>query len=198
MGILPHQLLELAREKLELGRPREALKLLRSPVPEIFSADKKFLIAEGLRSQGYFVRCEPCYRQVLSLVNPRQDASLWLEACLGLISVKRSLGEIKAARKLVKRAGPFARRPEDKRRLELEDALIDRAAGLHQRSLGRLNRFLRLFQSEKDWAGVGFILWAIGGARRFQGNLKSSELAFLESLAAFKRARDASGKAYAL
>ncbi|MBI3553284.1 MAG: tetratricopeptide repeat protein [Elusimicrobia bacterium] len=163
-------------------------------------SERDFHAAERLRERGYFDRAAALYRKVLK--SPaRRDPELWIESCLGLASVHRSLGSAPQARKLLQRGARLAAElgtGEYRQRFALEDALVDRAEGLYAKSLEKLGAFLRRFQREEDWAGVGFVLWAMGGARRFSGDLKGAEHDFHSSLSAARRAKDISGQVYAL
>lgn len=185
----PIRRLELAREALDAGRPRRGLSLMKGQFPSLLRPEKDFLTAECLRAQGYFDRAAALYRHLLR--GRAADAGLKVESSLGLAAVYRSLGRVAEARRVL--AG--ARGDEG---FALEDALIDRAAGLYPRSLRKLARLLSSARRAKDHAAAGFLLWATGGARRFSGDLAGSRRDFLESLAAARRARDAAGEAYAL
>lgn len=192
--------LERAKELLDEGRASRALSLLRAFAPGPLAAEKTFLTAEGYRAQGCFVRCAPYYGRLLRR-SPGKDPSLWLESCLALASVWRSLGRTEEARRLVRRGSRLAakRRLADCReRFDLESALIDRASGLYRESLPRLGRFLSRFRRRGDWEGAGFVLWACGGARRFSGDLEGSRRDFSQALSAFRKAGDEGGMAYAL
>ncbi|MDD5657332.1 MAG: tetratricopeptide repeat protein [Elusimicrobia bacterium] len=154
--------------------------------------------AEALRAQGYLSGAARLYRRLLrgpAGQDVRLDAALALVACL------RSLGQTDDARQVWSRARRLAPRrgaPEALRRLDLEGLLVERAAGGYRRCLPGLARHLARFRRERDWAGAAYALWAIGGARRFMGDLEASRLAFLRSLGLARRARDAAGAAYAL
>lgn len=191
-------LLERSRDLLDEGRPEQALRLLRPAFPVLLRPEQKLLRAEALRAQGYFDRADVLYRALLR--RPREeDLELWLDACLGLVSVLRSLGKTAQARSFWRRGAQAARRDGARREsFALEDALIDRAQGLYPRSLSKLARLLKEARAAGDWSKAGFILWAMGGARRFSGDLEGSRRDFLESLASFRRAGDKEGKAYAL
>ena len=162
--------------------------------------EQAFLQAERLRGAGFLSRAAAGYRDVLK--RPAGgDQDLWLESCLGLVSCLRSLGETAEARRfwnLGRKAAAVKASREIQERMDLEGALIDRAAGRYRISLVRLERHLARFRKRKDWAGAGFALWAIGGALRFCGRLEDSRRAFRESLRLARRASDAAGVAYAL
>ena len=163
------------------------------------ASQRLFVRAESLREQGFFERSARLYKRIMNGVAKRSP--LWLDSCLSLASIRRSLGQTRAASRLVKEGLVLARRAGDAdliERFELESALVDRAHGRYRQSLEKLERFLVLFKRRKDSAGTAFILWATGGARRFSGDLKGAEADFLASLAAAKRARDKAGQAYAL
>jgi len=162
--------------------------------------EREFQAAERLREQGYFDRAARIYRKVLK-ASQKADPELAIESCLGLASVHRSLGSVPEARRLLSQGERIARAvgtSEYRERFALEDALVDRAEGRYAKSLKKLGVFLRRFRADKDWAGVGFVLWATGGARRFSGDLKGAERDFHASLYAAKRAKDDSGQVYAL
>lgn len=193
--------LERAKETLNAGRPSQAFRLLSAAVPLPLRPERDFLRAEALRSQGFFLRSAVLYARILIRVNPEGEPDLWLESCLALASVRRSLGDAAAARSLLSRghaAAKRARRPVYRERLELESALVDRAEGRYKKSIARLRRLLSVFRGRGDWSAAGFVLWAMGGARRFAGDLAGSERDFRSALTVFRRARDESGRAYAL
>ena len=172
--------LEIARELIDSGRPDAAARLLRRRVPPVLRVERDFLMAEALRSQGFFAAGEALYRKVL------RTGELWAESAAGLTSILRSLGRVKEARALWDRARGKVPEPD----WLLEDALIDRAAGKYPRALGKLAAL-----KPRDRAEEAFILWASGGARRFHGDLEGSRRDFARSLAL---AGDNEGKAYAL
>jgi len=192
--------LEAAKEELEAGRPARGLALLRRSVPSAFAGERDFLIAECLRGQGFFERAARVYEKCLQRPVGR-DPDIWIETCLALASVRRSLGQVASARGLLDRGQQAItrfHRGEFKERFALEGALVDRAEGRYAGSLIKLNRFLSKYRRGRDWGGAAFILWATGGARRFSGDLRGAERDFLDSLSCARRARDASGEAYAL
>ncbi|MFH1724179.1 MAG: tetratricopeptide repeat protein, partial [Elusimicrobiota bacterium] len=82
-------------------------------------------------------------------------------------------------------------------RLALEEALVERAAERYGPSLRRLRPLLRSALGRRAWAEAAFVLWAIGGAERFRGRLRSSEAAYLRSRELARRAGDRFGQGYA-
>ncbi len=169
-------------------------------MPSGENLEQSFEKAERLRNQGYFDRAAAIYRKVLA-TSENRDPELYIESCLSLASVHRSLGAVKQARERLKQAERMARKlgtREFNDRLALEDALVDRAAGAYAKSLSKLKVFLNKFRRERDWSGAAFILWATGGARRFSGDLKGGERDFHDSLKFAKRAKDKDGQIYAL
>ena len=192
--------LERAKELLDQGEPGRALALLARPVPAALRPEHEFLSAECLRSGGCLTRAAYLYRRLLRRP-ASDDPALWLESCLGLVSCLRSLGETAEARRmwiLGRKTAASVGTRDIREKLDLEGALIDRAAGRYRRSLVKLRRLLARRRRERDWAGAGYVLWAMGGALRFSGDLAGSRRAFWESLALCRRARDAAGAAYAL
>ena len=191
--------LEQAKEFLDQGAFGKALAILARPLPAAFRPECAFLTAESLRGQGYLARAALRYRGLLRQ-RRGSDRTVWLDSCLGLVCCLRSLGEVRAARRfweMGRTAAVALGNRGFRERLELEGALIDRAAGRYGRSLSRFKILLARFRSGKDWAAAGYVLWAMGGALRFAGDLEGSRRAFLASLAMGRRARDSAGKVYA-
>jgi tetratricopeptide (TPR) repeat protein len=191
--------LEAARDLLDAGRPDRAAGALSGAFPAVLRGERTFLLAEALRAQGFFVRAQAAYRDALKTLD-RDERDLVVGAELGLARCARSLGQIPAARRAMAHARAAAGRPgaELAGTLALEDALVDRAEGKYARALKSLAPLLASCRRERDWSGVGFILWATGGARRFSGDLSGSHRDFRESLAAFRRGGDREGQIYAL
>ena len=163
--------------------------------------ERDFLRAEGLRARGFFNKAIALYGRVLSASNALADPVLWVEAACAEAAARRGLGDAKGARARLRRAKLLSARPglrSFRRKIELEDALVDRAQGSYARAVRRLDRLLKGSLAGKDWEEAAFILWALGGAFRFQGGLKASRNAFSKSLALARRAGDPTGEGYAL
>jgi tetratricopeptide (TPR) repeat protein len=199
MALDPFSRLESARELLDAGRPDRAAAALAAPFPPELAGESLFLRAEALRARGYFSRAAAGYRAAAAELG-RDEKDLIVGAQLGLARCARSLGEIPAARRAMALARAAAGRAgaELSGTLALEDALVDRAEGKYARALKALAPLLSGCRRDRDWPGVGFILWATGGARRFAGDLAGAHRDFKESLAAFRRAGDREGETYAL
>ncbi len=195
----PQTRLDDARAALDEGRPDRALSILGGAFPAASRGEAIFLRAEALRARGFFRKAISAYRQALRALG-RDKRDLSVEAHLGLARSFRSLGEIAPARASMRRAGALAR-PADAelaQTLALENALVDRAEGRYAKALLALAPILAACRRRRDWSGVGFLLWAIGGARRFTGDLSGSHRDFRASLASFRRAGDREGMTYAL
>src|SRR5437762_85103 len=102
--------LERARESFDRGRFLEAIRLLKNPVPPLLALEREFLIAECLRAQGYFTRAARRYRRVIARPASAGETDLWIDSCLGLVRVERSLGETESARRIWASALREARR----------------------------------------------------------------------------------------
>ena len=193
--------LELAETRLQDGDFRGATATLSGRAPSAFQAQRDFLEAEALRGQGYFRAAERAYRRVWTARTRAEDPALWMESGLALAACRRSLGAIREARGYL---GPVSRLAKQRAwrsfapQVELEAALIDRAAGRYGASLRVLRRLLGQSLRAKRWDEAGYVLWAMGGALRFAGRLADSRREFERSLAFAKRARDSQGEAYAL
>ncbi|MFH2201534.1 MAG: tetratricopeptide repeat protein [Elusimicrobiota bacterium] len=194
--------LEQARDLLEES-PAKALKELPSAasLPAALRAERHYLAAEAWRAMGYFERAETFYGKVLTKSTAREDAPLWIEAALGSAAGLRSIGVVAAAYRRVRGAEKLARLenlPNNKKQFALERALIERAAGRYLPSLKMLRPMLASALRDKSFAEAAFLLWAIGGAERFSGDLAASEASFLRSKKLAAQARDRVGEGYAL
>ncbi|MBI4677920.1 MAG: tetratricopeptide repeat protein [Elusimicrobia bacterium] len=202
MNFRPERI-EACQELLEQGRPAQALKLLPKGLPAGFAAEVAHLRAEALRAMGDLGGCRRWYETSLARTEPAADLALWLDSCLGLVAALRSLGLCAQARRRLAEGLALAagRRPSmasHLERLRLEEVLLDRAEGLYGKSIRGLKAFQRTFRRRRDWAGEGFVLWALGGARRFSGDLAGSTEDFLRSRSRFRKAGDGIGEGYAL
>ncbi len=194
--------LERAREALE-DKPSQALKLLprASSLPVFLRPERNFIAAEAWRAMGYFERAERLYRTVLSHCVSVEDPPLWIEAALGSAAGLRSIGAVREAIRRIRRAETLSRSEGLSVfaiRLALEKALIERAAGRYRASLRMFKPLLEAAVRRKDDAQSAFLLWAIGGAQRFSGNLKGSEASFRRSRSLARKAGDRVGEGYAL
>ena len=156
--------------------------------------------AEALRGRGYLEKSARVYQNILAL-GSQAPPQTRLQGDLGLAAVQRSLGNLDAARRALRRGASLAARlgaREEMEAFELERAMLLRARGRLKEAVRGLMRFTALFRGRGDWGGVGFVLWAVAGARRFMGELSASERDFNASLEAFRRARDPVGRRYAL
>ncbi|TBR19156.1 tetratricopeptide repeat protein [bacterium] len=79
-------------------------------------------------------------------------------------------------------------------RIDLEEALVLRAAEKYDAALSRLRPRLR----GADAAETAFLWWAVGGCYRFQGRLQDAVTAFRKSMSYASKAGDKVGRGYAL
>lgn len=178
---------------------QRALKLLpkASALPPSLRVERDFVEAEARRSMGFFKAAESLYARVLARAKGRADAVLRAEAALGSASGLRALGDVRAAGARIaaaKQAGVAGL----SERIELEEALILRAGERYHEALQRLRPLLHRALSRKAYDESAYLLWAIGGAHRFLGELAKSEEAFRLSLAFARKAKDPVGEGYAL
>ena len=195
--------LEEARELLEESPVRAIRRVpAASSLPMALRAERDFIEAEAWRARGYFGKAQPLYTRVLKKTRPAEDPALWIEAALGSASGLRSTGEHRVAASLLAQALALAKKTKILRayadRLELESALVDRAAERYTASLKVFRAKLQGAVAHREWQEAGFLLWAIGGAQRFQGKLKDAQMSFTESHRYALRAGDAIGAGYAL
>ena len=195
-------ILERAWDCLSQEKPGSALRILNARIPKEAACERDFLAAEAWRAMGYFSKAEAFYWKVLRRSSAGQD--LCADSALGMAAINRSLGRVARARKFLRLARRCSKSlsGDYPRRLELEDALIDRGQGLYSKCLTRLTGLLAAFKAEQDFASAAFVLWAMGGARRFSGDFAGSRRDFEQSLAYARRAARAaaaskSAQAYA-
>lgn len=160
------------------------------------SARKDFERAEALRESGYFAKSEALYTAVLRRSRSAADSALRAEAALGSALGLRAVGDTKGAAARLKdsRRAAKASGLDLADRIDLEEALVLRAAERYDEALKRLKPRLR----GADTAEAAFLWWAIGGCYRFQGRLQDSVTAFRQSMALAAKAGDKVGKGYAL
>lgn len=178
---------------------QKALRLLpaASALPGALRLERDFVEAEARRAMGFFKAAEKLYARVLKGAKGASDAVLRAEAALGSASGLRALGQVAAAGARIavaKKAGVKGLAE----RIELEDALILRAGERYDEALKRLRPLLHRALSRKAFDEAAYLLWAVGGAHRFLGQLSKSEEAFRLSLAFARRAKDPVGEGYAL
>jgi len=193
--------LEAARESLEASA-ESALKTLpgRSGLPAALRPEWDMVAAQARRELGFFKRAEILYARVLA--SREAEPFTKAEAALGSAAGLRSLGRSKQAASRLDAARRFAadcgQSGHFKDAIELEAAMIDRAAGRLGASLRRLRPMLRRAEASGDLGGAAFLLWAIGGAERLRGRLRESEASFLRSLKLARKGGDAAGAGYAM
>ncbi len=199
MNATPFDRLDSARRSLDRGRPDWSLALLVGTFPVPIQGEALLLRAEALRAQGFFRRAIAAYRDALARLDV-SDRDLAAQACLGLTRCHRSLGEVISAKKALQRAARHGARlgGEFQETVALENALVDRAAGAYPAALKAMSALLASCRRRRDHAGVGYLLWAMGGARRFAGDLINSHRDFRNSYISFRKASDREGQVYAL
>lgn len=197
----PLDRLEAARAALA-GDAARALRLLPGAraLPAPLRAERDFVEAEGLRAQGFFKASERLYSSVLARCRSAADAALRAEAALGSASGLRAVGDTAGARARLALARSSARSAGLglDARLGLEEALVLRAAEKYDAALKRLKPLLAGALKSRSHSEAAFLLWAIGGAYRFQGRLAEAEAAFSRSHALAAKAGDPVGRGYAL
>lgn len=160
------------------------------------AAQRDFVRAEALREQGYFAKAEALYKSVLLRSRSRADSALRAEASLGSALGLRAVGDTKSASARLREARRAAKTAslDLSDRIDLEEALVLRAAERYDEALSRLKPRFRGADPEE----AAFLWWAVGGCYRFQGRLKESAAAFRKSMALAAKAGDRAGRGYAL
>ncbi|GAB4031936.1 MAG: tetratricopeptide repeat protein [Elusimicrobiota bacterium] len=80
----------------------------------------------------------------------------------------------------------------------LEAAMALRLAGKRKRAQALFYSLIRLYSSSKDFAGLSYVWWAMGGLKRNYGELAAAVSCFEKSFSFAVKARDRSLKVYAL
>lgn len=194
--------LDAARSALSEDAAR-ALRLLPSAsrLPQVLRVERDLVAAEGNRAMGFFSAAEALYSSVLARARGAAEAALRAEAALGSASGLRALGNTAAASRRLVTARAAARSSGLAgfgERLELEEALVLRAEEHYGEAVSRLLPLLSKALRRRAYDEAAFLLWAIGGARRFQGRLAEAEAAFRRSFSLAHRAGDPAGQGYAL
>ena len=188
------------REKLEKllndNKPAEVLEILFS--------------YKGKESYFYFIKSE-AYRllgkfeeAIIEAKKAQQFAKVGeekIEILLALSKCYRTLGKAKEAQKFALRAGEIARKGQllDYAILSLQElALALRAEGKLKESKVLLKEVQDYYQSEKDYEGMSFICWALGGICRLEGNFKEGINLFKQSYKYAAQVEDKISMAYAL
>ncbi|TPW20278.1 MAG: Tetratricopeptide domain-containing protein [Elusimicrobia bacterium] len=134
--------------------------------------------ADSLREAGYFAKAEALY---ISVLRSSSDPAVRAEASLGSALGLRAVGDTNGATSRLKDARRWAKTAglDLADRIDLEEALVLRAAEKYDEALKRLKPRLRGADTEE----AAFLWWAVGGCYRFQGRLAESVATFRKSMA---------------
>ena len=181
---------------LENNNPAELLdKTLNSKGKDFYIY---FLQSEAYRLLGKFEESIQKAKNALKYTKTNQDK---IEVNLALAKNYRTLGNAKDALSYAKLAYKYARKDEllDYAMLALqEEALSLRAGGKLDEAKELLAEVFNYFESEKDYQGLSFVCWALGGICRLKGDFKEGIKLFKKSYSYATKAKDKISQAYAL
>ena len=171
---------------------------------------ENLLSYKGRESYCYFLRSE-AYRllgKFEEAINEAKKAQKFaktgvdkIDILLALSKCCRTLGDAKEAQKYAARAGEIARKEQllDQAVLALQEvALALRAEGKLKESKTLLKEVQEYYESEKDYEGLSFIAWALGGICRLEGEFKEGINLFKQSYKYAAKINDKISMAYAL
>ncbi len=151
-----------------------------------------FYKGEILRMKGFFKKAVDNYFKFFSS-NPEKNEKL---ACMiKLASCFRTMGIKEEAIRYSKMA--IEEDPHNPDAL-LEAAMSFRLAGDRKKAETIFNSLEKMYMKEKDFSGLSYIWWAMGGMNRTYGDLGKSVKCFKKALYFASKARDRSLMVYAL
>ncbi|MFA6583127.1 MAG: tetratricopeptide repeat protein [Elusimicrobiaceae bacterium] len=187
--------IEKAGLYVDQGKPSEAYKLLaKLKAPD---AKANFLTAEALRMLGKFAEAITGYSAALSKA---RDPEFKTEILLGLAACQRTLGKGETAYKTALEAAGLAVDLDLDELLlgaKLEAALALRAMGRFDKALTALQEIFEVYRANKDYQGMGYLHWAVGGIYRLQGRFDLSLYEFKSAVALAKKQKDETALGYA-
>lgn len=151
-----------------------------------------FCRGEIFRMRGFFNKASSCYMKFLS---SRPCGEEKLSCLLKLAACSRTMGLKSKALFYSKKALKEA--PESEEAI-LEAAMALRLAGKRNQAQSLFYSLIRIYSSSKDWAGLSYVWWAMGGLKRNYGELAAAVSCFEKSFSFAVKAKDRSLKVYAL
>lgn len=177
----------LDQEKIEAAQ-----KIIDSVPLKMIGNRGYFYKGEILRMKGFFKKAIPHYFKFLSS-NPEKNERI--VCIIKLASCFRTMGMKGEAIKYSKMA--MKEDPNNPDAL-LEAAMSFRLAGDRKKAEFIFNVLLKLYTKEKDFSGLSYIWWALGGMNRAYGDLDKSLQCFKKALYFANKARDRFLIVYAL
>lgn len=152
-----------------------------------------FYKGEIKRIEGFMKEAVDCYEKVLN--EKDRDDIVCFDSLLNLISLYRAEGNVGKTENLIKKAEKIS--PKDPR-LKLEIAMFYRMKGEFKKALFELNKIKSGYLLSKDFQGVSYIEWAVGGIYRLMGEFKKAVDSYEKSVKYAEKSKDDSLKTYAL
>ncbi|MFH1618340.1 MAG: tetratricopeptide repeat protein [bacterium] len=189
-----------ARRLIEAGKPKNALKLLKSRrIHPVMRGEAAFLEGEAQRNAGFFALALPAYKKASAL--SKNEPPLLAESLIGLAACQRALGMPDEAAVVAEQACRTASKHSLlslELRARVEKTMAVRAKGFHAAALKKLQILIKDYHKAGDGTAEGFLWWAIGGIHRLEGRYSLSIAAFRKALKLAKKNRDKSAEGYAL
>ncbi len=127
-----------------------------------------YYMAEAKRIEGLNSQAIGFYKKYLKF---SKNKEYYLDTLIKLSSLYRAVGDIKRARKYLDFTKGIAKNNIE---FQLEIAMFYRMKGEFERALNIFKVLMKKYLFTKDFQGVSYILWAIGGIYRVKGEFKKS------------------------
>jgi len=124
-----------------------------------------------------------------ALKNLDKKSIFYQRTLLRLISILRSKGNIKEVEKYIGILNKINPRDWD---FVLEKAMCLRMKGNFNKALYYFSKLKKKYLNDKDFAGISYIYWAVGGIFRLKGDFKKSILNFKNAIKYSIKAKDRS------
>jgi len=173
-----------------------ALKLLEKEKNNIQIADYCFLYGEILRIQGFFQKAIYYYKKALPF-DLQKDRKL--DILNKICATFRAIGNKKNAKKYSAFAIKFAMKNKlNIAQSMLEKAMTYRLCGEYDKAIKIFKNIEKTYHSKKDYQGLSYISWAMGGIYRLTGNFAKSIQCFQNSYKIASKIKDKDLKLYSL
>lgn len=153
-----------------------------------------YFFAEIKRIKGFLKDAK--YDYIKAIKNLKDmDSEKYFNCLLKISAIYRSEGDKKNTLKYINMA---AKINPDSSDFMIEKAMYYRMIGEFEKAISIFNKVKRKYILEKDYSGVSYIMWAIGGILRLKGMFKESIKSYQDAISYAKRVKDLSLEIYSL
>ncbi|MBP7796258.1 MAG: tetratricopeptide repeat protein [Elusimicrobiales bacterium] len=153
-----------------------------------------YFIAESKRIEGFLKNAIYDYLRAIKGLKD-MDREKYFNSLLKISAIYRSEGDKKNTLKYINMAEKIN---PNSLELMIEKAMYYRMIGNFEKAISIFNRVKEKYILEKDYAGVSYIMWAIGGILRLKGMFKESIKSYQNAISHAKRVKDSSLEVYSL